>query len=505
MGRLGLHALLLAATAAFALKFVQSTQSTGLPGRMVVLMILTLITFALAAHRPVYAVYAMLIVAPFYSYLRRLYLVAEPFQGQVSFDPVHLLPETLLILALVLAYSTRRQTDQLPTLEKSPGVAKPLAVFIGLALLQIFNPLTSSVLAAANVFRVNYMGLLAYYLPMRLGFGMREIRSVVTIALATSSVAALYGLKQAFLGFNDGERIWIASFPKSVGPNLYKIFSTLNSAGHFANFMMIGIILGVGSFLICRTASMRLLAIVAIPTCIAGILLSMVRSSWFGAIAGLVFLLAISPIRTRNKRIGAMVLMAVASFGLSSLTSRSGSALDQDFTSRSYQQALQRQQETLFNPLRSTSVQGRVAQVTTALPWIARHPLGAGLGASTDFEKGAAPPVENQFLIVTQDCGWIGLIVYLVILYEAAAMGFHIQDRLVSGELRWVCRTATSLLVGAVVASLAGTHISTHPLDLYTWLLLGILPALPSIEADMLQGGPESAACCTPPDTLTEY
>lgn len=498
LGTLICYLAMVGMVSAMSLAVVRSAESTGLPARMTVLVLSLILTTALAIHRPVYAVYAMLIVAPFYSYLRRLYLTTDPFQGQANFDPLHALPEAVFLVAMAFAFIRRKREIGSGAGGRSLETGKPLGYFIGIAGLQVFNPMVSGLFKALNTFRLNYICILAYYLPKRLAFGESEIRRILGIALVTSTVSALYGIKQVLLGFNEGERLWLLGFPQSAGADIYRIFSTLNSAGHFADFMMVGIIIGTGVLFMRQSPVMRVLALLAVAACTAGTAVSLVRSSWFGTAAGLVFLLVVAPMQDQRARRNVMALLAVMAIVFFSRASNTGPEIQQDFTSRSYGEALEKQHEILKNPLGAPTVKGRLGQIEAALPWIARHPLGAGIG-STNVERPDAPVAENYFFTLAIETGWLGFALYVLAVWAAIKTGLGIQERLNTAEFRWLARTAVSLLVAALVTSLAGPHIAVHPLDMYVWLLAGTVPMLPSIEAGVNhQGVPGAFADGTP-------
>jgi hypothetical protein len=477
---------LVGCTAGLVYGMVGSLQQSQLPARHWVVVLIWLVSLGLALHKPSSALYALLIATPFYSYLRREYLFRVPPAGDASsyLDPIHAIPDLLLLLSLMVALYGQTKPESLARGIEYSKIRKPLLAFVVIAALQVMNPFLPSAWKGINGFREQAFFMLVFYVASRVLRSRHDLRRVAGIALLTSVVAALYAIKQSVYGFTESEWAWARSFYSlHTSGSVYRVFSTMNSAGHLGDLMMVGLLLSVAYAKLDPRVHSKMLSVLCAPLVAVAMVLTFVRSTWFGAIAGLCFLFFVSGASTgavRRKRALVLMLLAVS---VTVMQGGESNRASQEPSRVELIDVVRQRGYEMRAPFQVQSFQGRMDQFRVAVPWIVTHPFGAGIEPMGKYDRSYGPVVESYILATGVQLGWLGLVALLYLYWTVFRCGFAVLDRLVDPDLKWWCRVTLSLFVGAIVASAAGPHPSVHPLDLYLWTMAGTISLLPLLDS----------------------
>jgi hypothetical protein len=315
-------------------------------------------------------------------------------------------------------------------------------------------------------------------IPVRLLF---ERVAVFMLWLATP--LALYGALQ-FAAPPAWDVSWML-YAKitSIGvplPFQLRPFSTLNSPGTFADFLVMTIM-----FNMPRLRSAKPLMLGQLAFCMAILLLTMVRSDWIALVVGVVAYIVLSPGRARNLTMlaGVFAVIAVLVVNVSALLG--SSAAGNDLSTRF---------DTLTNLDSDVSYNERSRYLGAPLLDAAQSPLGQGLGvlgtAAKLSDTGTTHDFDNGYVARFTEMGYFGTLCYLATLIGALW--------LVLKRHRTFSR-AGKIELAAIAASVAAVQLSLLMLDvssdhhnelagLFFWLSLAMIGGRDaSAQANLLE------------------
>ena len=360
----------------------------------------------------------------------------------------------LVLLATFLAPPSARVRPVQPLTGWVPAA-------VGLLVLGLASAAWSGDLVGLWGIKVAYFYLLLPVVLWRCPFDRRERDRLVWILMVTGVVTALVGLVQQRLG---------ASRLHELGYGYNDVIrfsgSTLRSFSTFTQPFSFGLFLTL-VLLVCLPVAMsdsrrpRNLAFLALsPVLVLGIAASVVRGALLGLAVGLVVLAAW---RYRG------LFHAFVPVALSVVLVPTA---------------------LLTTFLSSSSLQERTTGWSEVIEQLLAAPFGHGLGttgaaAEKALEVGApmsevvtvngrAYQPDNQFVKVAIELGPLGLwlLVLLFVAVIAAAVEASREGR---DDDRALARGVAASAVAVTVASLVSTYLEIFPLDVYFWMLVGVL------------------------------
>jgi hypothetical protein len=294
---------------------------------------------------------------------------------------------------------------------------------------------------------------------------------VASFVLWLATAVSLYGIIQ-YTTLPGWDEAWMkAAKIVSIGapvPYMLRPFSTLNSPGLFADFLVVALLLNLP-----RVRAGRVLTIVQLALVAFVLVLTMVRSDWAGLAVGVVVYIALSPSRWRNFTIVAAV--GVLGFGLVSSASLllgnsdAGKALTARF-------------DTFENLNGDVSFNERQRYFGDTLTEAFETPLGVGLGTLGTAAKlgsaGATRDFDNGFVARFTEMGYFGTLCYLATLIGALVLGLRRWASLRgAGLLDARARAAAMIAVQAALFALdlSSDHHNALPGVLF-WLAVALMP-----------------------------
>jgi hypothetical protein len=386
--------------------------------------------------------------------IRRL-LIADA--GWASLDPLLLVGPLVAGVLCVRIFLLERRPI-------APDVLSKLVITVlVITVLQIFNPMSGSVLAGL-------VGFLFFGMPLLWFFVGRELvdeslaDTIMGSVVALAVVVGLYGLSQTQIGFPSWDRAWIdlalgAGYSSLSIGNQTRAFGTFSSSAEYSLFL--------GAALACAAAFVlrgRAQWGLAIPILAVALFLASARGALVLTGLAIAVLAALRPRRLALAVAVAVVAVAVA-YGSASVL---GSAL-----STSGNALVEHQVNGLTDPLDSkdSTLKVHIELFLKGIDFGLNHPLGAGVGvigeaakvgsgnrgASTEFD------VSNAFV----SSGLVGGLLYTVLVAVAVLRGIQ----------GWFAGRATLLPILGIMVSTAGYwliggHYLLAPL---TWMLIGHL------------------------------
>ena len=293
-------------------------------------------------------------------------------------------------------------------------------------------------------------------------FDARDRDNLVTVLMTMAVFTSLVGLAQLVagpgalvaLGYEYGTQVRTSN-------GLLRTFSTFNLPFPFGLYVMLGLLVG-GAVALAEPRRRRNLVFLALsPMMILAMASSVVRASILGLLVGLIWL-ALK--RFRQLGIGLIAGGVAAGVIVPLLPTK------------------------VFNALFSSSSLGeRGAGWSDIIRSIAVHPLGMGLGASgaSADRISTASGVEfsglstnyqpdNYYVKMLLELGPIGLWAFLALIVTALVWTTRLGVSLPGRDGALAMGTSASI-VSAMCASMVATYFEIFPIDVYFWLLLGVV------------------------------
>jgi hypothetical protein len=329
-----------------------------------------------------------------------------------------------------------------------------LPAVVGMGLLALASAILVGGLQAVVALKIGFFYLLVFAIVWRCPLDARERDRLVTILMTTGCVTAIVGILQQLAG---QERLAALGYEYNVTirttGGFLRSFSTFNQSFPFALFLMLVLLIGLPVALTHPRRLRNRLFLLSLPIYGLGLLTTIVRAAWLGLGVGLLYL--------GVRRFRSLLLpLPLALVALLFLPSSLGAAA-----------------------LSSSSSRERVGLWESNVATVLAHPLGVGIGASGSASEKTAElgsrdasiyQPDNYYYKTLYELGLLGL--WLLFLFLLSAF---ISTRAASAQLSGVDTAladgVTASILAASVVSTVATYFEIFPMDVYFWLLLGVI------------------------------
>lgn len=240
-------------------------------------------------------------------------------------------------------------------------------------------------------------------------------------------------------------------------PDYVRMNSTLrgpNPLGAYAIMVLLGVIaygMAVGRTM--RDNRKKYLHFFLAIGGVAALWASYSRSAWLGLVAGIVILLAVRYGRAFGLRQVLAVVLLIVSIGLIGYAVRDTDAFknlvlhDNPTTGAEY-----------------TSDQGHKDSLMHGIDRMIHQPFGAGIGSTGSASLTTDKPlvIENQYLMVAHEVGWLGLALFV-------AIWVMVLWRLWKGERHWLTNSVLASGIGLMAISLTWPVLVDDPVSMIWW------------------------------------
>lgn len=356
------------------------------------------------------------------------------------------------------------------------GFSKWVAAFFVWMLAKVFLGNYGSLLEGLYGFKFNGLYILFFFVGSHILRDPNDHGKALRMAGAFLVLSALWSLNQSLFGFTAFENAWINSitFTTLQIDGIVRPFGTYVSPAALSDGMLVLFFLGL--YLAEKPGWRRLAGLGITVLSSIPLLLATVRTSWAAAVAGLGFYVVFIRIRKPSIRWSCVVLLA-ATMTFYLARSDSGSDHQNATLSRNLQGGqskteilITQRTAALANPLQEYSVQKRISIWTEILYSSLKFPLGRGQGT-----HGYA---HSYYMQILGEAGYPGLLLFLIILGYGFRAGFRVLDRTSRPSDRPLARVYLTWIFVFSILNLTGTHLHTHPGDIFFWLSLGGLAQL---------------------------
>jgi len=350
---------------------------------------------------------------------------------------------------------------------KNP-ISKMILIWIFYNILQVANPSAESRLAWVYTVRTFAGIMILYFLLMYTIDTKQFIKRLIKLWLFLALLGAIWGYVQEYYGLMPFELAWATNPPER--------YALLWQAGKFRKFsffsdpLVFGILMAFTSLLcfVLMTGPFskkkKTMLFFAGVFMLNGMLFSGTRAAFILPPAGLIFYALI----TFKKKV---LLSTVALLML-------GVVIINIPTSNANIVRLQ----SAFSPTNDASYQVRVKNQAFIKPFIQKHPLGGGLGSVGEWGKKFSPwspianfPPDSGYIRIAVEEGWLGLLLYVSLLFVVFNSGIKDYFRIRDPELKTYALGMLTVFYSLVIANFPQEAIGQYPINILFFVAIAII------------------------------
>jgi hypothetical protein len=395
--------------------------------------------------------------------------VGAPLNGLLLIAPLPAIAERwkegIVVLMAAGAVVTRR------TITRAPAPwATALLAFLALSVAHALIQANATALAAL---KIGFFYSLALFAIWRCPMTRLDRDRLVTALMSVGILCAVVGLAQQIVGeavLNQIGYEYNATIRTSGG--YLRSFSTFNQPFPFGLYMALVLLVCTPVAVYDPRRLRNRIFLWCAPLLLIGMAASIVRGAFLAVVVGAMYLAS----RWRRQLIHGAIIAAVCVLAL----------LPTGFANSAFS---------------ASSLGDRTEGWTAGLPYMREKPLGHGIGtagaaaekgeelAGTDLDVDIGGRVsvvpdgpfpyqpDNYYVKTAYELGPVGLWIFLVFLWGVFLSARRIT-KATEGEDHALAMGITAHIVGLAAASLVATYFEVFPMDLFFWILLGVLGSL---------------------------
>lgn len=350
-------------------------------------------------------------------------------------------------------------------------------------ILQAVNPNAISIMAWAYTVRGMAGVMIMFFITSYALDSIQTVERFFKLFFALAFIAALYTLWQEFTGFSQAELDWIKLEERR--------FHLLFQAGKFRKFsflsdpVVLGIMLAYGAMMAFIISSgpiqnwKRILLIGIGGIFMLSMLYTGTRTAYVLLIIGFGFYAVLS-----MKRMAiAAVLLAVIG-GLAIL--RMPTVNTEHYRLKTAFSIFSGESDD-----KDKSFLVRLENQKRIQPMIQTHPIGMGLGRTGIWGKRFSPgdslskfPPDSGFVRIAVEMGWLGLLIYLSLLFVILRTGIRNYSRCKDPKIRTYYQAALTTIFMLAIADYPQEAINAVPSNLIFLVLAAIIVRLPALSSE---------------------
>ncbi len=357
---------------------------------------------------------------------------------------------------------------------KSP-ISYYILGWMAYSFIQILNPMAQSVLAWVYTVRSMTLLILLYFVCCYSFSSLQRIKWTLKFTIALTLGAALYGLKQEWFGLESWERAWLYADPLRAElivqwgrERVFSIFSDPTTFGILMAYMAVFcIVLGLGAFKNWQ----RVVLIGSAAAMILSMAYGGSRTPVVLIPAGLAFYVILT-LQTRVMLITGVFFMF-------------GTAAMMKGTSNPVMLRIQ----SAFNPSEDASFEVREKSQEMIKPFIQKHPFGAGMGTTGIWGRRFSPnhwladfPPDSGYVRIAVEMGWIGLILYMALLFKIQQQGVYYYVRVRDPQIKTLYLGLNIIVFLLIVASFPQEIIILLPTSIIFYITAAAIVRLKDFD-----------------------
>lgn len=360
----------------------------------------------------------------------------------------------------------------------------PVFIFVTFVMFTIFNPILTSYGRGLLGWRFLASGVLLHFLGFYAFDREVQVWRLLRVFWFTAVLVSLYGFFQLRQGYTAIDLAWIAELAatmKIAGTNNYRLMSSMGSAVDLGFFLALAITTILAPLLFRLSQHKNYLLHLSLFT--IALSFTYVRAAWVSASGGCLFLLALYTWQDKRLRLlypSLLCIILIVAL-LFPYMLRTASPYIKN-------PALQVRLLSLADPLEDKSMQDRFQRWSGLWDLIVAYPQGIGVGmtgaASLRYAGDFSPaPVtsDNTYLRVLLETGWIGLLLFLWLLFSIFFQGLWLSYKL-QDSLKFLAYSFTAAHIAFMIILLFGEYIELNPGRTLIWIFTGLLFSLPRFQ-----------------------
>ena len=386
------------------------------------------------------------------------------------------------IAIMMLGILIRQAKERNWAFAKGP-VGIIILIWLFYNIMQAVNPNAVSVMAWAYTVRGMAGVMIMFFITSYAMNSIKTVENFFKLFFVLGVLAALYTLWQEFHGLAEFELDWIRQEERR--------FHLLFQAGKFRKFsflsdpVVLGIMLAYGAMMAFIIATgpqhkgIKLTLIGIGGLFVLAMLYTGTRTAYVLMIIGFAFYAALSLKRMALLAVIVTVLGGLAILRLPTVNTEhyrlktafsifSGESDDKD---KSFLVRLENQKRIQ--------------------PLIQQHPIGMGLGRTGIWGKRFSPgdslskfPPDSGFVRIAVELGWIGLLIYLSLLFIILRTGIRNYSNCTDPKLRTYYQAALTTIFMLIIADYPQEAINAVPTNLIFLVLAAIIVRIPAISQE---------------------
>jgi len=429
----------------------------GFVGGMLVLVgIVALpIVYGIVAH-PKFGIMILLVMA---------YLLFFIMRQGIDF-PLGTLMDGIQAL-LMLGFIIKQRAHPNWKILKGP-ITTMILVWIGYNLIEVVNPVAESRLAWVYTVRSVAIVMLMYFVFMYNIRSVKFIRLIFKVWIVLALFGAMYAFKQEYFGFSDNEEAWLHSDPNIAGlffiDGHWRKFSIFSDPVSFSYNMVVSSIMCIalisGGIKIWKKIILSLLTVF--------FLMTMLYSGTRGAYVLVPMGMLLFSVLNYNKKVLKFSVAAALFIGFLIVVPTSNPSIYRF--------------QTAFRPSDDASFNVRKANQKRIQPYILTHPMGGGLGATGAWGQRFAPnsylaqfPPDSGYVRVAVELGWIGLLLFCILMFTILRTGINNFYKIRDPELKNYCMAMTLVVFCFNFGNYPQEAIVQFPSNLYFFLATALI------------------------------
>lgn len=466
----------------------------GIPSRAAMAGIITFVCLVPVLIRWQLGWMTLFFVIPWLAWLRRfeIFLLNEKVFKNEAMDVTLLVPDIITAAMISGFLLTRYLRKPVALVEGEWAFVTCLKLFIGLCVLEVFNPIMGSIAGGVNGLRVFVLMFGLYWVTAEVVKTKDIAIRWVVLTACSGAIVGAYGAYQYLVGFPSYDVIWAlgTGTDKQVIGDAMRAFSTFSFTSTFSHYMIIAVLCGWALFVLDDVGRLtRLFGPLVVSLALLGISVTFVRSSFLGMVAACVVGLVVAG-PAAKKRVWRLVAVAVVAIGvlIASPSAAGDNAANESTMSTSGLVAERVLSMKDPNKVGSFSVRIDTWVRLTELCF-STYQAGVGLGAGAADRFGgdgfakAVAYTESQYFSMLAEMGWVGFFLFIYLTSYGMLYTIRIYDALEDPDRRRLALLSLMLQVGILITGVTGgTVLYTLPGSAYYWTALGLATALARME-----------------------
>ncbi len=386
-----------------------------------------------------------------------------------------------LFLACVIHFFASASRDKLRL-----GTRDVLLFFLWvLAFFEIFNSNVPNLQAGIEGFHKFIYISIAFYIGRHM-FRLKDFRLLGKGLLLVSTAVTLYGIKQFFIMWPIDYRMIELAQSSSITflmGGWIRPFATMSGPFHLGLFLTVTSLLFLSSLDRQNTRlSHRPLLVALLVLQILLLLMTRTKGNWAGFIIGVVTLLFLqsrNPFRVIVKVSGFTFLVIAVVLLATQIAPKGALAILDDAIFAG------------MHPLQAPTLLYRLELWNeTIIPAIQTRPLfgygtssaGEGLQALYANARSLHFISHNLYIKIWLEMGFVGLIIFLLLVGSSLRNGTHQLFKSTTGETRLFLQWSIAVVIAFLMSGLVIPTLDAYPVNYYFWLLLGLLSRTATLE-----------------------